>query len=188
MAFMRSTAKSGICRNGIRMRGLFLLGASLFAGTAGSSVLTCASTQRVPVTDSKPWRCQVDLQANRAYLAEATRQRRDVTLELLGPDASRVLKVDSPTVRAGPEFLFFSPRVSGKYSLVIAAADRDLPTRTIEVQWRELSDVAPGSALARGLTDLTSAARVSDGPPPRERGNEHDHADQAPGDKAGHGL
>lgn len=152
------------------MRGLFLLGASLFAGTAGSSVLTCASTQRVPVTDSKPWRCQVDLQANRAYLAQAARQPRDVTLELLGPDATRVLKVDSPTVRAGPEFLFFSPRVSGKYSLVIAAADRDLPTRTIEVQWRELSDLAPGSALARGLTDLTSAARVSDGPPPRDDG------------------
>jgi CHAT domain-containing protein len=145
---------------------MFLLGASLFTAPAGSGVVTCNGIQRVATADGKPWRCQADLQAGRAYLAEVTRQTRDVTLEILAPDASRVLKVDSPTVRAGPEFLFFNPRVTGKYTVVVAAVDRGLPTRTIDVQWRELSGVAPGSTLARGLTSLTSAAALADAPRP----------------------
>ena len=141
---------------------LCLLAASLFSGPAGSNVVTCGGTQRVPVADGRPWRCQVDLQANHAYLLRATRQTRDVSLEVIGADAKRVVKVDSPTVRAGPELLYFSPRVAGKYTLVVAPVDRGLPTRTLDIEWRELSGVAPDSSLARGLTNLTSAAALAD--------------------------
>ena len=166
VARIRPTTKFRRRPSGVRALGLFLLGGWLFTCQAGSSVVTCSSSQRAPVADGRSWRCQADLQANRAYLAQVTRQTRDVTLEILAPDASPVLKVDSPTVRAGPEFLFFNPRVTGKYTVVVAAVDRGLPTRTIDVQWRELNDVAPGSALARGLTSLTSAAALADAPRP----------------------
>ena len=163
MARIRTTTRFNRCPTGVTALGLLLLGAWSFAGQA-AGIVTCSSSQRVPIADGRSWRCQADLQANRAYLAQVTRQTRDVALEILGPDARRVLKVDSPTVRAGPELLFFNPRAAGKYTLVIAVADQGLPTRTIDVQWRELDDAAPGSALARGLSDLTSAAMVVESP------------------------
>ena len=159
---MRPTTKSRTRRGRVGPLGIFLLGAALFAEPTGSSIVTCGSSQKVQIADGRPWRCQVDLLANRAYLAQIPRQTRNMALEILAPDARRVLKVDSPTVRAGPELLFFSPRVAGRYTLVIAAVDRGLPTRTIDIEWRELSGVTSGSTLARGLTGLTSAAAVAD--------------------------
>lgn len=148
VARIRPTTRFSRCLSGAKALGLLLLGWWPFYGQA-ASIMTCASSQRVPIADGRPWRCQADLQANRAYLAQVTRQSRDVMLELLAPDTSRVLKVDSPTVRAGPELLFFSPRVTGKYTLVIAAVDQGLPSRTIDVLWRELDEAPSGSALAR---------------------------------------
>jgi len=116
------------------------------------------------VADGKSWRCQADLQANHVYLVQAKRQTRDVSLEIIGSDTRRILKVDSPTLRAGPELLYFSPRVTAKYTVVVAPVERGLPSRTIDIEWRELSDAASGSNLARGLTSLTSAAAVADAP------------------------
>ncbi len=164
VARIRPTTRFNRRSSGVTALGLLLLGGWSFAGQAGGSAVTCGSSQRVPIADGRPWRCQADLHANRAYLAQVTRQARDVALEILAPDTSRVLKVDSPTVRAGPELLLFNPRVTGRYTLVIAAVDQGLPTRTIDVQWRELNDAAPGSARARGLSDLTSAAIVAEAP------------------------
>ena len=153
------------CQDRIRfLSASFALGALLFAGTAGSSVVTCENTQKVSVADGKSWRCQANLQANHIYLVQAKRQTRDVSLEIIGSDTQQILKVDSPTLRAGPELLYFSPRVTAKYIVVVAPVERGLPSRTIDVEWRELSDVASGSNLARGLTSLASAAAVADAP------------------------
>ncbi|HZF24944.1 MAG TPA: CHAT domain-containing tetratricopeptide repeat protein [Steroidobacteraceae bacterium] len=124
--------------------------------------MTCTAKQRAQVSDGKPWRCQVDLQANHAYLAEVSRQSRDVTLEILASDARRVVKVDSPTVRAGPELLFFTPQSTGHYTLIVSPVERGLPARTLDISWREVAEASPGSELARGLGDLTTAGVVSD--------------------------
>jgi len=134
----------------------------LATAPAGSSDVTCGAQQRVQVSDGKPWRCQVELQAGKSYLADVVRQSRDITLEILAPAAKPLLKVDSPTLRTGPELLFFTPRASGRYTLVVSPVERAVPARTLEVAWREMPDAPAGSELARGYTDLTSAAAVAD--------------------------
>src|SRR4029453_3085487 len=113
--------RSTRCQDRIRfLSATFALGALLFTGAAGSSVVTCGNTQKVSVADGKSWRCQADLQANHVYLVQAKRQTRDVSLEIIGSDTRRILKVDSPTLRAGPELLYFSPSVTAKYTVVVA--------------------------------------------------------------------
>jgi CHAT domain-containing protein len=124
--------------------------------------MSCAAKQRVQVSDGKPWRCVVELQANKGYLAEVSRQTRDITLEILAPDARQLLKVNSPTIRTGPELLYFMPGSSGRYTLLVNPIERGVPTRALDVEWHAMPEASPGSELARGLTDLTGAAVLTE--------------------------
>ena len=130
---------------------------------AGSEIVTCSAVQQVRVSDGAPWRCQVALQSNHSYLAEIERQARDVTLELIGPDAKRVVKVDSPTHRQGPELLFQVPQRSGTYTLVVDVADYGIAPASVELKFRALPEAAQ-TPLARGLTSLTTASAVTESP------------------------
>jgi CHAT domain-containing protein len=158
MACLRPTIKF---RNGAALVTCGIAGV-LAANIAWGSDVTCAATQRVQISDGKPWRCVVELLAGKGYLAEVSRQTRDITLEILAPDARSLLKVNSPTVRTGPELLYFVPGSGGRYTLVVNPIEPALPTRALDVGWREMPEASPGSELARGLTDLTSAAAVAD--------------------------
>lgn len=154
---------------GIAALGFLLVGGASFAATGGTEPVMCAGLQHARVAEDAAWRCQAVLQANHSYLARVDHQTRNVTLELIGPDSKRVLKVDSPTHRAGPELLFYSPRASGRYVLALDVSDRSLPPRVIDLQFREVKEATPGTALARGLAALTSVATVTDEPPAEHR-------------------
>lgn len=163
MARLRPTTTTG-CRNGIATFGLLLVSGASLAAPAGSDVVTCAGLQQARVADGAPWRCRAALQANHSYLAEVARQTRDITLELIGPNGQRVLKVDSPTRRQGPELLFQIPHVAGNYTLVLDAADQSVPPAIVELRFREMPEAAPQSALARGMSAMTTAAATVEQP------------------------
>ena len=113
--------------------------------------MTCAPVQQARVSDGAPWRCRIALQRDLSYLAEVGRQTRDITLELIGPDSKRVIKVDSPTHRQGPELLFHVPQGSGTYTLVLDVADYGIAPRSVELKVRALSEGAqtPSGTRAR---------------------------------------
>ena len=79
-------------RDGVAILGFLLAGGAPLAAPVGSEIVTCATLQQVRVSAGEPWRCQISLERNQSYLAEVARQTRDVTLELIGPDARRVLR------------------------------------------------------------------------------------------------
>jgi CHAT domain-containing protein/Flp pilus assembly protein TadD len=136
---------------------LLLLIASL-AAADGSDTATCTELQRASVTVQAPWRCVALLEPGRSYLVRVDRQSVDVTLELVAPDSRHTVKVDSPTRRAGPELLLYRAPVRGEHTLIVSTLEHGVPAAAIEVQLREVSGVAPGSPLGRGLAALTSSA------------------------------
>lgn len=120
--------------------------------------MTYSEVQHALVEEQTPWHCEVLLEAERSYLARVDRQRVDVTLELLGPDSRRALRVDSPTRRAGPELLFYRTSARGKHTLVVSTTERGAPAAIVDVHLRELPEAPPATSLARGLAALTSSA------------------------------
>ncbi|MGH8308357.1 MAG: CHAT domain-containing protein [Steroidobacteraceae bacterium] len=112
----------------------------------------CGETQRVTIARDAPWRCEMTFQPGRSYLVRADQTRADLTVELLDPAGASVIKVDSPTRRAGPELLLANARKAGLHTIVVETNGGG-PT-TIAV-----SDTT-ARAATRGLAMLTSAAAV----------------------------
>ena len=69
---------------------------------------------RAPTADSSRRAKHLALQAllaettQHTYLVRIDRQRIDIALELLASDGRQVVKVDSPTLRSGPELLLLT--------------------------------------------------------------------------------
>lgn len=116
----------------------------------------------------KPWRCTALFERGRSYLVRVDRQSVDVTLEIIAPDGTSALKVDSPTRRAGPELLFYHVTARGKHTIIVGTPEHGVPDTFIGLQLRALPGAQPGTPLAGGLAALTSAAQFSDKQDPAE--------------------
>lgn len=120
--------------------------------------MTRSEAQHARVDAQTPWRCDVLFEAERSYLVRVDRQAVDVALELRGPGSARALRVDSPTRRAGPEILFYRTSERGRHTLLVSTAEHGAAAEFVDVEWRELPEAPPATALARGLAALTSSA------------------------------
>lgn len=157
----------GVQTPAVRVRNLsaagllfFCLGASA-AGTEGG-VVPCVEVQRVRLEIKALWRCAAMLEPHRAYLARVDRQLADVTLEWVGPDSKSLLKVDSPTHRAGPEILLVRPRVHGTHVLVLDVVESGSSSVELTLHVSALDDTPANKALLGRLGTLTSTAVVAD--------------------------
>ena len=66
----------------------------------------------------------------------------DVALALYDPDGNRILEVDSPTGRQGPERLLAVAETAGTYRLVVRAVEKDAPTGSYRLLLKELGPVS----------------------------------------------
>ncbi len=120
--------------------------------TAVQAEQPCRATTRVAITPQEPFRCDLPLTAGRPVLVRVDQAQLDVTLELLDPSKRSVVKVNSPTRRAGPELLLAAIPTSGTRTLVIASSGKG----TVPISVTE-----PSAAEVRGLSLLTSSAAVA---------------------------
>jgi CHAT domain-containing protein len=128
--------------------------------TAATSLPACAASQRVTLEQDKPWKCEAQWMAARAYLLRVDEQSIDVAFEILDASGKALMKVDGPARRAGPEFMLFRPRTAAQHIVVVSAQEQSTSPRVVELQIRALGE-ASTSALVRGYAALTDAAVVS---------------------------
>jgi hypothetical protein len=133
---------------------LLLIGNGHVSPTRAESA--CATQQQIRVDGRTTWRCGLSSQAQQPYLVQVDAQRIDIALELLGPDGKQVLKVDSPTLRSGPELMFVTIGADRQYSLVVSAIDHRAPKVELRMQIEDLARTAGGSSLACKLLSLSS--------------------------------
>ncbi len=144
-----------------RSAALLLLIASGHASPARAEP-ACATQQQIQVDGQSVWRCKFSFPAQQPYLVRIDRQRIDVALELLRSDGRQVVKVDSPTLRSGPELMFLTIGADPRYSLVVSPIDHRAPKVELRVEIEDLAHSAGNPSLARGLTALTASAKVND--------------------------
>jgi CHAT domain-containing protein/Flp pilus assembly protein TadD len=130
------------------------------AATNDSGIASCTELQRARVDAQRPWRCTALLESGKSYFVRVDRQSVDVKVELLGPGSRPILKVDSPTRRAGPELFLYRASERAKHSIVVSTMEHSVPTALMDVQLREIPQATRASPLGRGLIALTDSARA----------------------------
>jgi CHAT domain-containing protein/lipopolysaccharide biosynthesis regulator YciM len=119
---------------------------------AAHAAQPCRATTRATVTPETPFRCDLPLAAGRSVLVRVDQAQVDVTVELLDSTKRSLVKVDSPTRRAGPELLLASAPASTTRTIVIASSAKGTTP---------LSIIEPAAADAPGLALLTASAAAA---------------------------
>ncbi|MGH8238904.1 MAG: hypothetical protein ACREXP_18050, partial [Steroidobacteraceae bacterium] len=141
---------------------LLLLGCGHASPAPAESIAACAPQQQIKIDGQSTWRCKFSFPAQHAYLVRIDRQRIDVALELLASDGRQVVKVDSPTLRSGPELLFLTLGADSQYSLVVSPVDHRAPRVELRLEIEARARTAGDASLEAGLTALTLSAKVND--------------------------
>jgi CHAT domain-containing protein/tetratricopeptide (TPR) repeat protein len=131
-------------------------------GAHAETTPACAREQHVQVDGQRSWRCKFQFQARQPTLVRVDHQRIDVALELLASDGRQIVKVDSPTLRSGPELMLLTTYAEGQYTLVVSPIDHRAPKTELRVGIENLPRGATRPALELGLAALTASAKVSD--------------------------
>lgn len=136
---------------------LFLIGSWHASARAEPA---CARQQQIQIDGRGNWRCKLSATSEHAYLVRVDRQRIDVALELLRSDGAKALRVNSPTLRSGPELLLLTIGADERYSLVVSPIDHRAPKVGLRLEIEDLAQINP--SMERGLAALTASARASD--------------------------
>jgi CHAT domain-containing protein/tetratricopeptide (TPR) repeat protein len=118
----------------------------------------CAKSQRIEIASQRDWHCLLENKLPATYLVRVDRQRVDVSLALLDARGTPIVKVNSPTMRAGPELLLHAVDPQRQPTLVVATVDRRAPGTVLQV---DVENLPSGSPLAEGLAALTASATVA---------------------------
>ena len=118
----------------------------------------CAKSQRIEISAQRDWRCLLESELPATYLIRVDRQRVDVSLALMDARGTSIVKVNSPTLRAGPELLLHAVDPKRQPTLVVAAVDRRELGTALQV---DVESLPSGSALSKGMAALTASATVA---------------------------
>ena len=125
---------------------------------APAQPLPCAKSQRIEITAQRDWRCLLESKLPATYLIRVDRQRVDVSLALVDALGTSIVKVNSPTLRAGPELLLHAVDPKRQPTLVVATVDRRALGTALQV---DIESLPSGSPLSEGLMALTASATVA---------------------------
>ena len=120
----------------------------------------CSKSQRIEVTAQHDWRCRLNAKTQATSLIRVDRQRVDVSLQLIDTRGVSILKINSPTLRAGPELLLYTPQPKREPTLVIAAVEPDARATQLNVDIETLAPSTTGDPTAQGLAALTRSATI----------------------------